>query len=135
MCFRYIFTDFQSTDEVGSSVAEEYSDAAKRRGCIFVPIILSCDTAENEQRMRSAERLRLGADGQGMLLDTTLLMDMRGHEQIYRFKCAEELLLNVTSLKPKEAAKKIVEHLKSVDKLTRRYETSRQIIREACENV
>ena len=114
MRFRYIFTDFQSTDEVGSSVAEEYADAAKRRGCIFVPIILSCDTAENEQRMRSTERLRLGADGKGMLLDTTLLMDIRGHEQIYRFKCAEELLLDVTSLKPKEAAGEILEHLQSV---------------------
>ena len=114
MRFRYIFTDFQSTDEVGSSVAAEYADAAKGRGCIFVPIILSCDTAENEQRMRSTERLRSGADGKGMLLDTKLLMDMRGHEQIYRFKCAEELLLDVTSLKPKEAAGKILEHLKSV---------------------
>ena len=111
---RYIFTDFQSTDEVGSSVAEEYADAAKRRGCIFVPIILSCDTAENRQRMRSAERLRSGADGQGILLDTTILMDIRGHEHIYRFKRAEELLLDVTSLKPKEAAGKILEHVKSV---------------------
>ena len=114
MCSRYIFTDFQSTDEVGSSVAEEYADAAKRRGCIFVPIILSCDTAENRQRMRSTERLRLGADGKGILLDTTVLLDIRGSEHIYSFKRAEELLLDVTSLKSKEAAGKILEHLKSV---------------------
>lgn len=111
---RYIFTDFQSTDEVGSSVAEEYANAAKRRDCIFVPIILSCDTAENEKRMSSTERLRLAADGKGILLDTTLLMDIRGCEHIYSFKCAEELLLDVTSLKSKEAAGKILEHLKSV---------------------
>lgn len=65
-----------------------------------MPIILSCDTAENKQRMRSIERLRLGADGQGILLDTTLLMDIRGHEHIYRFKHAEELLLDVGRLKP-----------------------------------
>ena len=114
---RYIFTDFQSTDEVGSSVAEEYADAAKRRGCIFVPIILSCDTGQNKQRMRSAERLRLGADGQGILLDTTLLMEITGHEHVYRFNRVEELLLDVTSLKPKEAAVKILEHLNSVTRL------------------
>ena len=79
-----------------------------------MPIILSCDIAENRQRMRSAERLRLCADGQGILLDTTLLMEIRGHERVYRFNRAKELLLDVTSLKPKEAAAKILEHLKSV---------------------
>ncbi len=79
-----------------------------------MPIVLSCDTAENKQRIRSTERLRLGADGKGILLDTTLLMDIRGCEHIYSFKRAEELLLDVTSLKAKEAAAKILEHLKAV---------------------
>ena len=79
-----------------------------------MPIILSCDTAENKQRMRSTESLRLGADGKGILLDTEVLMDIRGSEHVYSFKRAEELLLDVTSLKAKEVAGKILEHLKSV---------------------
>ncbi len=110
----YIFTDFQTTDEVGSSVAEEYAEAAKRRGCAFVPIVLACDAGENEHRMRSAERRTLVADGKGLLLDAGLSMDMRGRGQIYRFECGEGLLLDVTGLASREAAERMMEHLKAV---------------------
>src|SRR5208282_864389 len=66
----YIFTDFQSDNELGREVVGHYAQAARDRGCTFIPVVLTCDAAVNAQRMRSGERLKLVAEGKGMLLDT-----------------------------------------------------------------
>ncbi len=108
----YIFTDFQSNDNLGSSVAQEYAAAAQRRGCLFIPVVLDCVLEENARRMRSAERVELERSGKGLLLDTSQLGEMRGRVAIYRFRCPEQLELDVSDLNAEEAARVIAEHIR-----------------------
>ena len=119
----YIFTDFQTNSETGPAVAAEYEKAAKRRGCLFIPIVLDCEHAENEKRMRSSERLELVAAGKGMLLDTAVLRGFRKKGQIFRFQDMQDLVLDVTNILPEEAAKKILEH---VEELSRVFEKAEE---------
>ena len=115
----FIFTDFQTTNESGPSVASEYEKAAKRRGCKFIPIILECQLAENEKRIRSPDRLALVAGGKGMLLDTAVLRGFRKKEHIFRFENSNELGLDVTELSPSQAAQEILEHVEKVIKISK----------------
>lgn len=52
----YIFTDFQSSDEVGSAMMTEYLAMAAQRKCPLVPVILSCSKEENLKRLGTTER-------------------------------------------------------------------------------
>jgi hypothetical protein len=36
----FVFTDFQSDDDIGSAVMAEYRAMATRRGCAFIPIVV-----------------------------------------------------------------------------------------------
>ena len=110
----YIFTDFQTNNESGTSVAKEYQSAAKWRGCAFVPVNLTCQVAENERRIRSAERLDLVARGKGMLTDCEILRKYRATSEIYQFHCPEALSLDVTKLSPSQAANQILQHIEKV---------------------
>jgi len=95
-------------------VAKEYADAARIRGCAFVPVILGCREEENARRMRSTEREEKVAAGKGMLLDTTLLREMRGRAKLCNFQCPEQLEMDISDLRPEEAANKIMKHVKFV---------------------
>lgn len=64
--------------------------------------------------MCSPERTELVAGGKGMLLDTNVLKGFRKKGEIYRFKCAEELELDVTVLTALEAAERILAHVQAV---------------------
>ncbi|CZR59410.1 uncharacterized protein PAC_09302 [Phialocephala subalpina] len=54
----YIFTDFQSTDAVGSGVCKEFEAAANARGGAFVPILLRCEERVNLERLVSEDRAK-----------------------------------------------------------------------------
>ncbi|KAF6236199.1 hypothetical protein HO173_005828 [Letharia columbiana] len=110
----YVFTDFQTANEEGISVASEYEAAAKKRGCAFIPVILTCQVAENERRLRSLERLGAVEGGNGMLVDTDVLKLFRERGDVYRFQCSEQLVLNVTEITPVQAAEKIMQHVRAV---------------------
>lgn len=116
---RYIFTDFQSDNELGRQVVEEYAQAARERGCAFIPVVLSCDAAVNATRMRSDERVELVAGGKGLLLDTDVLALMRELGEIARYESPELLELDVTDVQPEEAATMIVSHMLSAKGKTR----------------
>lgn len=107
----YIFTDFQTGNEEGASVATEYATAAKKRGCAFVPVVLTCAEAENERRMRWPERLELVEGGMGMLVDTDVLKGFRARGEIYRFQGPEQLVLDVSEISPAQAAERILQHV------------------------
>lgn len=111
--FIYVFTDFQSSDGLGSAVAQEYADAARARGCVFVPIIMTCSVRQNVIRAGGSDRIR---DGHGKLTDLNLIMDMRTQEGtgIASFGGDSELELDVTDIKPEEAAKIIAEHVEKI---------------------
>lgn len=100
----YIFTDFNCANALGSSVANEYATAAHTRNCAFFPVVLTCAVEENLRRMRSPERMELVRMGKGLLLDATVLEDMRGNQGLFRFGGTEEFVLDVGRLGAREAA-------------------------------
>lgn len=95
-------------------MAREYQEAARQRICAFIPINLTCREEENVQRMQSVERVEMVSKGKGKLTDPTILRDMRGRGEIFRFECAEQLELDVSDLQPEEAAKRIAKHVEEV---------------------
>ena len=120
MCSRgehstsYIFTDFQSSDELGTATAREYAAAARERHARFVSVVLACDPTENERCLGAPERAALVAGGKGLLQDVELLRDMRGRVGIHTFGTPDELRLDVTQMEPSAAAARIAEHTETV---------------------
>ena len=114
MVQRYNFSDCQSDSDGRPEVVAEYAQAAKSRGCTFVPVLLSCEYKVNEERMISQERKDFIAGGKGMTLDTTVLQSIHTRMTIAKFRCSELLELDVTELGAKEAATRILEHLRGI---------------------
>ncbi|KAL8942745.1 MAG: hypothetical protein Q9216_001493 [Gyalolechia sp. 2 TL-2023] len=110
----YIFTDFQTSNPLGGTVAEEYRSAALSRDCIFIPVILDCNMEENARRMMSAERAEKVTHGAGMLRSTDALREMRGRGEIYSFGCPEEMVVDVGGMEADEAARVIAGHVRRI---------------------
>lgn len=104
----WIFTDQQSSSELGSSSAKDYQDAAAMRGSPFVSVVLVCDLDENLARAAGADR---GNGANTKLTDLGILRSIRESEDIFRFGDDYELELDVTRLTPSEAAAKVCEHV------------------------
>ncbi|KXG54683.1 uncharacterized protein PGRI_078270 [Penicillium griseofulvum] len=103
----YLFTDFQTTNEQGASVCAEYVQAAKDRGCLLIPIVLTCDEDENVRRMTQLER-----EKHAKLMDIELLKIFRKGAPIFEFNDREEFLkIDVTHLQPEEVTRIIWEHV------------------------
>lgn len=103
----YIFTDFQSTDAVGSRVCKEFEDAANQRGGLFLPIVLKCDKDANLERLISDDRI-----AHGKLTNVELVKDFRERVVVYQFEKADNALeLDVTHLSAEEAGERILKHL------------------------
>ncbi|MCJ1467681.1 hypothetical protein MMC07_006306 [Pseudocyphellaria aurata] len=106
----YIFTDFQSNDELGRSVVAEYASMAKLRNCAFIPIIISCTKEENLRRLESAERAR-----RNKLTDTSVLSSMRSDCEVHRSEDEPyQMVLNTTNFQPEDAADTISSHIMGV---------------------
>ncbi|CAI7624617.1 unnamed protein product [Penicillium glandicola] len=102
----YIFTDFQSDDELGSAVCAEYLATAEARRAALVPILLFCDEETNMQRLVSSDR-----ELHAKLTDVELVTKFRRGD-VYRFAGHSNYLeLDVSNFTPEEAAKRICEHL------------------------
>ncbi|KAJ5215628.1 uncharacterized protein N7498_002035 [Penicillium cinerascens] len=103
----YLFTDFQTTNEQGASVCAEYAQAAKDRGCLLIPIVLTCDEDENIKRMMQSERGK-----HAKLMDVELLRMFRKGAPVFEFSDRKEFLeIDVTRLEPEEVARTIWEHV------------------------
>ncbi|OIW23989.1 hypothetical protein CONLIGDRAFT_585074 [Coniochaeta ligniaria NRRL 30616] len=105
----FIFTDARSTHGRYCNPAPIYFQAEasnKEEEVPFVSVVLECDLEENIERLISAERVL----GYKKLTDCCALKEIREKEDIYHFDEDFELVLNVTHLSPKMAAKKILEH-------------------------
>lgn len=106
----YMFTDFQSSDVLGTSVVAEYEFAAKLRNCAFIPIILSCAKKENLSRLESQERTL-----HGKLTDRALVSCMRDHIEVHRFANHPfQMDLEITNLEPDLAADLIYTHIMKI---------------------
>ncbi|RDW63725.1 hypothetical protein BP6252_11270 [Coleophoma cylindrospora] len=103
----YVFTDFQSQNELGKSVCDEYTAAATARGCIFVPVVMTCGLDENMERLVSYERAE-----HKKLTNVELARKFRTQEDVYRFEDQPALLeIDVTELEPEVVANRIFEHV------------------------
>lgn len=106
----YVFTDFQSTDEIGSGVMEEYKDMAARRGCALIPITMTCAEGENMRRLVSEER-----ETHGKIVDVKLAAHFREIEEVYEWPDNPfHLELNVTDLEADAAAEILRKHILKV---------------------
>ncbi|CAG9987710.1 unnamed protein product [Clonostachys byssicola] len=108
-----IFTDFQTTNQLGESVAREYQAAAKAAKRPFIPVYLTCDCEVNITRATSYERLQGGTT---KLTDPTMIRDFRSRCSIFQFEAEDHqsCLIDTTSLAPADAASKIMEYCQSL---------------------
>lgn len=103
----YIFTDFQSSDEVGSAVMAEYVGMAARRKCHLVPVILSCSKEENLKRLGTTERSM-----HGKLTDDEVVSGIRTRQEVHRWPDSPlQMELDITELDADMAARLIYEHV------------------------
>ncbi|KAL7909511.1 hypothetical protein GGI35DRAFT_450111 [Trichoderma velutinum] len=106
--FAYLFTDFQSSDNIGSAVCAEYLAAAQKRGCELISVVLSCDVDTNVERLITDERR-----AHGKISSAELLKKFRQGVAIHRFENLgdKRLELDVSALSAEEAARQILEHV------------------------
>ena len=106
----YLFTDWQSGDNTGLEVCKDFQSMAHERGCYFIPIIISCEQAENIARLRNSDR-----ESWHKITDAELLVQFRGISYpppVYVFENVETRLeLDVTSLSAQQAAQIVVQHV------------------------
>lgn len=106
----YLFTDWQSGDDIGSGVCEEFQTMARTRGSRLIPVIVSCDEQENVRRIQGSER----AMSNTKITDSGLLLQWRQEVDpppVYLFSDNEARLeLDVTGLSAEQAAEAIWKH-------------------------
>ncbi|RGP79773.1 aaa atpase family [Fusarium longipes] len=109
----FIFTDFQSNNEIGRGVIAEYCNMTERRGCTFVPVTVTCNKEENLRRLASTERTV-----HGKLTDATLVAHLRENAVVYQWSKDDpyHMELDITELNVDEAAHAIFEHVLAVCK-------------------
>ncbi|EKV04269.1 Chromatin associated protein KTI12 [Penicillium digitatum] len=106
----YVFTDFQSDDELGATVCAEYLATAEARHAALVPILLFCDEKTNMQRLVSSDR-----ELHAKLTDVELVTQFRREGDVHRFTGHPNYLeIDVSNFTPDEAAKQICEHIRRV---------------------
>lgn len=106
----YVFTDFQSDDDVGRAVMAEYRAMAARRGCTFVPVTVTCGREENLRRLASSKRAL-----HGKLTSAEVVSGIRANTVIHQSR--RDLFgmeLDLTDLDADVAARKIYEHVLEV---------------------
>jgi hypothetical protein len=106
----YLFTDWQSGDDVGTEVCKDFQSMAHERGCDFIPITITCGQVENIARLRDSDR-----ELWHKLTDAELLVRFREQlhpPPVYRFENLETRLeFDVTDLSALQAAEHIVRHV------------------------
>lgn len=106
----YIFTDFQTDNELGINTSLEYMHCAEKRRCQFIPITLVCDEEVNLRRLVSDDR-----EIHGKLVDAELVRNFRRGSSVFGSKgYTDGFTLDVTSLSAEEAAAEIARHLVKV---------------------
>jgi hypothetical protein len=106
----YLFTDWQSGDDIGMEVCKDFQSAAHERGCHFIPIVITCEQTENIARLRNSDR-----EFWHKVTDAELLVQFREQSHpppVYQFEHVETRLeLDVTNLSAQQAAECIVRHV------------------------
>jgi hypothetical protein len=103
------------TNALASGVPEDEArlgavkELARRMHTPFVPILLTCEAAENERRLLMPDR-----SAKGKLMDARNLRELIVKYQIAHYpQHPNALQIDTSTLSAEQAANKIVEHLKS----------------------
>ncbi|KAL8786654.1 MAG: hypothetical protein Q9213_002683 [Squamulea squamosa] len=104
----WIFTDSQSSDEVGRAAVADYISAAETRGSPIISVILMCCAEENVFRLGAASR------GKNKLNDADILLEIREKEDIYHFGGAAEIEIDITKMPVHYAAQMIFDFVQKV---------------------
>ena len=90
----------------------DYTDLAGGQwGRHFYTVILHCSEGENVRRLTLAGR---GEHyGNGKLTEVDRLLQYRERTTIYKFNDIDEIEIDVTDIKPEEAAKRVLEFVES----------------------
>jgi hypothetical protein len=99
------WTDSQTNDELGSSVAREYQVAARQAGRPFRPVYVHCDAEENIRRVASDQRVN---GGTGKLTDCAILRDIREKCVLFEFEDEEGLHVDTTRKEPQAVAREML---------------------------
>jgi tRNA uridine 5-carbamoylmethylation protein Kti12 len=106
----YLFTDWQSGDDIGKEVCKDFQLAARERGSDFIPIVITCEEPENIVRLRNSDR-----GFWNKITDVELLVQFRKQSHpppVYRFEgVATRFELDVTNLSAQQSAECIMRHL------------------------
>ncbi|ETS03819.1 hypothetical protein M419DRAFT_136420 [Trichoderma reesei RUT C-30] len=101
-----VFTDFQSDNELGRSVAKEYLMAAKKAKRLFMPVYLGCDVDVNLKRAASQDRV---SGTSTKLTDIALLRDLRSRCKLFEFDDQDfSTWIDTTNKEPEGVAKMIL---------------------------
>lgn len=92
----FIFTEAQSSSPSGSSVMQEYLQAARRLDVPIISIILTCSSEENERRL--TDRTSTLHATSTKLGDSAILKTIRETEDIYRYghEARKEVVIDTT---------------------------------------
>ncbi|KAL8771844.1 MAG: hypothetical protein Q9209_002782 [Squamulea sp. 1 TL-2023] len=104
----WVFTDSQSSDEVGRAAVADYISAAETRGSPIISVILMCCAEENVLRLGAASR------GKNKLNDADILLEIREKEDLYHFGGAAEIEIDITKMPVHYAAQKIFDFVQKV---------------------
>ena len=100
----FIFTDSQSEH---NECVGDYTDLCLgEHGRRFYSVVLHCEQEENIRRLKMPER---GGSLNGKLTDVELLKEYRSKWSIWRFEDDDEIEIDVTDVKPEDAAKRIMD--------------------------
>lgn len=106
----FVFTDFQSNNDLGRSVVADYRSMTMRRNCTLVAVILTCSKEENLKCLGSTE-----GSIHGKLTDSQLLSYIRDNDELHRLLDDPlEMELDVTTLDADAAARLMYTHLLDV---------------------
>ncbi|KAL9038628.1 MAG: hypothetical protein Q9180_003022 [Flavoplaca navasiana] len=104
----WIFTDSQSSSEVGKAAISDYIHAAETRGSPVISVILSCSMEENVRRL--GETSRRGTK----LNNAEILLDIRETEDIHHFGGEREIDIEISGLHPHHVAQMIFDFVRNV---------------------
>ena len=105
----WIFTDQQSSSEIGTSAAKDYAHAAVERGSTFVSVVLQCNLDENVKRL--VGQGRGVTNNNTKLTDVGILHTIRSNEDIYRFGGDAEIEIDITDRSALDVARMVREFL------------------------
>ena len=103
----FIFTDFQSNNERGDAVLQDYQSAAQLQGRPLILFVLHCEVVENVRRGSSRS-----SNGTTKLTDRLVLEELNRQADLWR--TPSSVHIDVTCLTAIDAARQIADQMSAI---------------------